>query len=47
MGGTWDMWDEWGEEELVKVIDGKSRGKRPLGRPRHGAWIILRWILER
>jgi hypothetical protein len=25
----------------------KPEGKIPLGRPRHGAWAILKWILER
>jgi hypothetical protein len=26
---------------------GKPEGKRPLGLPRRGGWIILRWILDR
>jgi hypothetical protein len=29
-----------GEERCIQVIDGETRGKRPLGRPRHG-WTNL------
>jgi hypothetical protein len=30
-----------------RLLLGKPEGKRPLGRPRGGGWIILRGILER
>jgi hypothetical protein len=45
-------WAGHGAQMLVKRnanrrLVGKSEGKRPLGRPRLGEWIILGWILER
>jgi hypothetical protein len=42
------MYHEWGEKmNGYRILVGKPEGKRPLGRPRVGGRIILRWILER
>jgi hypothetical protein len=30
-----------------RILVGKPEGKRPLGRPRHWWWKILKWILDR
>jgi hypothetical protein len=35
------------KRNAYKILVGKPEGKRPLGRPRLGGRIILRWILER
>jgi hypothetical protein len=29
------MWRVWGWRAVHRVLEGKSEGKRPLGRPRH------------
>jgi hypothetical protein len=29
------------------ILASNPEGKRPLGRPRLGGWLILKWILER
>ena len=37
-----------GEERGVyRVLVGKPEGRRPLGRPRRGWWVILGWISRR
>jgi hypothetical protein len=30
-----------------RILVGKPEGKRPLGSPEVGGWVILQWILER
>jgi hypothetical protein len=35
------------KRNAYRLLVGKPRAKRPLGRPRVHGWIILRWILER
>jgi hypothetical protein len=35
------------KRNAYRLLVGKPKGKRPLGRPRCGGWIILGWILER
>jgi hypothetical protein len=30
-----------------RILEGKPEGKRPLRRPRHSGWTILKWIFER
>jgi hypothetical protein len=32
------MWHEWGKRNVYKLLVGKTKGKRPLGRPRR------RWV---
>jgi hypothetical protein len=32
---------------VYRILVGKPEYKRPLGRPRLGGWIILKWILEK
>jgi hypothetical protein len=34
------------KRKAYKLLVGKPEGRRPLGRPRVGEWIILGWILE-
>jgi hypothetical protein len=34
------------EKNAYRILVGKPEGKRPLGRPKRGAWIILKWVLE-
>jgi hypothetical protein len=34
------------KQNKYKLLVGKSKGKSPPEKPRHG-WIILGWILER
>jgi hypothetical protein len=29
------------------IFVGNPKGKSPLARPRHGWWIILKWLFER
>jgi hypothetical protein len=29
------------------LLMGKSEGKRPLGRPKRGGFVIFRWIFEK
>jgi hypothetical protein len=26
------------------ILIGKPEGKRPLGRPKRGVWILLKWV---
>jgi hypothetical protein len=33
------------KRNAYRILVGKPKGKRPLGRP--GGWTILKWILER
>ena len=35
------------ERGVYRFLVGKPEGKRPLGRPRLGGWIILGWISRR
>jgi hypothetical protein len=35
------------KRNTYRLLVGKPEGKKTLGRPRHGGWIILGWILER
>jgi hypothetical protein len=35
------------KRNAYRLLVGKPEGKRPLGRPSVGGWIILGWILER
>jgi hypothetical protein len=35
------------KRNACKVLMGKPEGKKPLGRPRNGGSMILRWILEK
>jgi hypothetical protein len=35
------------KRNAYRLLVGKPEGKRSLGRPRLGGWIILGWILER
>jgi hypothetical protein len=35
------------KRNACRIFVGKPRRKRPLGRPRLGRWIILKWMLER
>jgi hypothetical protein len=35
------------KRNAYRLLVGEPEGKRPLGRPRVGEWIILGWILER
>jgi hypothetical protein len=35
------------KRNICRILVGKPEGKRPLRRPRHRWWIILKWILER
>jgi hypothetical protein len=35
------------KRNVNKLLVGKPEGKRQLGRPNIGGWIILGWILER
>jgi hypothetical protein len=35
------------ERGVYRVLVGKLKRKRPLGRPRHRWWIILGWICRR
>jgi hypothetical protein len=34
------------KSNAYRTLVGKPDGKRPLGRPRVGMWIILKWILK-
>jgi hypothetical protein len=34
-----------GKRNAYRLLVGKPEGKRPLGRPKVGGWIILEWIL--
>jgi hypothetical protein len=34
------------KRNAYRLLVGKPKGKRPLGRPRHG-WVIIGWILEK
>jgi hypothetical protein len=45
MGGPCSTKGE--KRNAYRLLVGKPEGKRPLGRPRRGGWIILGWILER
>jgi hypothetical protein len=35
------------KRNAYRLLVGKPEGKRPLGRPDIGGWMILGWILER
>jgi hypothetical protein len=35
------------KRNAYRLLVGKPEEKRPLGKPRHRWWIMLRWILER
>jgi hypothetical protein len=35
------------KRNAYRILEGKPEGKRPLGRPDLGEWIILKCILER
>jgi hypothetical protein len=35
------------KRNACRILVGKVEERRPLGRPRQGGWIILKWILER
>jgi hypothetical protein len=35
------------KRNAYRLLVGKPKGKRPLGRPKRSWWIILGWILER
>jgi hypothetical protein len=35
------------KRNAYRLLVGKVEGKTPMGRPRLGGWIILKWILER
>jgi hypothetical protein len=35
-----------GKRNAYRLLVRKPDGKGPLGRPRHGGWIILGWMLE-
>jgi hypothetical protein len=35
------------KRNAYRLSVGKPEGKRPVGRPRLGRWIMLGWILER
>jgi hypothetical protein len=45
MGGTCDT--HGGGERRSGLLVGRPKGMRPLGRPRLGGRITLRWTLER
>jgi hypothetical protein len=45
MGGACSKNGE--KRNAYMLLVGKPEGKRPLGRQNVGAWIILRYILER
>jgi hypothetical protein len=36
-----------GKRSACRMLMGKAEQKRPVGRPRHRAWIILKLILDR
>jgi hypothetical protein len=42
----WEGHVAWIREKrnACRLLVGKPEGKRPLGRPNVGEWIILRWI---
>jgi hypothetical protein len=46
MGRAYSM-EGGGGRNACRILVGKPEGRRPLGRPRHRGWIILKWILER
>jgi len=33
--------------KLYRVLVRKREGKRPLGRPKHRGWVILRWMFRK
>ena len=45
MGGACSMYG--GEKRLYRALLGKPEGERPLGRPRLGGRIVLRWIFRK
>jgi hypothetical protein len=45
MGGPYSTIGK--KRNAYRILVGKPEGKRPLGRPKVGGWIILGWILER
>jgi hypothetical protein len=34
------------KKNACRILVGKPEGKRPLGRPRHRWWMVLKWMLD-
>jgi hypothetical protein len=47
MRWTWHIAGMREKRISYRILLGKSERKRPLGRPRVGGWIILKWILKK
>jgi len=44
VGGACIAYEQEGRRGAYRVIVGKPERKKPIGRPRHGWRIMLRWI---